>query len=336
MQVPADSCSQLPAAAGVLRAAVVQCCGCAANSPSPAPPPRTPCCTRGPPAARGLAGEAGLLLGGCTLPRAACGLAHPVTREGHHVQLHPVAGGQHGGLLYVRVGRELCDRSRPLCLRRARMHSVGAAVLAGLQGPGRSGPAGRQAQAGRLGRGQAPERAARPVLGTSSAGQCRQPPGQPTSAMDSCSRICTGVWCTVSPIAMMLDFFSMAYPGPGGAGQRPGLRGRASGRPRRAGGTHGSGCCCAASGPAPAGWRPRAWRAAGRTAAPGEGGSCAPCAASGGAPGRGGPAGRPGPPTASAAGSWRHRAPAGLGLRGLDLAVTPALPAEQCCGQSRR
>ena len=38
--------------------------------------------------------------------------------------------------------------------------------------------------------------------------------------MESCSRICTGVWCTVRPMAMMLDFFSIAYPAQQAQGSR--------------------------------------------------------------------------------------------------------------------
>lgn len=34
-----------------------------------------------------------------------------------------------------------------------------------------------------------------------------------TCGMESFSRISTGVWCTESPIAMMLLFCSIAYPG---------------------------------------------------------------------------------------------------------------------------
>ena len=39
-----------------------------------------------------------------------------------------------------------------------------------------------------------------------------QPVASPTCGMDSFSRISTGVWCTDSPIAMMLLFCSIAYP----------------------------------------------------------------------------------------------------------------------------
>ena len=115
---------------------------------------------------------------------------HPVPGERHHIELHAVAGGQDGCLLYVRERRQLLDGSWPL-----RLHN-------GAGSPSRlyldQEPLPRNAL---VSPGQPRSKAA-----------ARSWPR--TSGIDSFSRMSTGVWCTDRPMAMMLLFCSIAYPAP--------------------------------------------------------------------------------------------------------------------------